>query len=67
MQAHVTLQVSFMTVLSAQVGGTFASAGLTPATTIWPQAYRESHPCQVGQGGFFVGAPNPDDTLTLKH
>ena len=67
LQAHVMLQVSFMTVLSAQVGGTFASAGLTPATTIWPRAYRESHPCQVGQGGFFVGAPNPDDTVTLKH
>lgn len=67
MQAHVTVQVSFMTVLSAQVGGTFASTGLTAATTIWPRAYRESHPCQVGPGGFFVGAQNPDDTVTLKH
>ena len=67
MQAHVTRLVSFMTVLSHSVAGTFQNAGLTPDSTIWPRAYRESHPCQVGPNGFFVGPQSPDDSVAVQH
>lgn len=60
------LKFSFMNFLAPPVAASFAAAGLTPDTLVWPRAYRDAHPCQMtGQRGFFVSPPDPADTVTL--